>query len=258
MKNFILLLSVCVLSVQPSFSQNADNYAVGNFVKRVEYNTLGGCDMYNLDSKSKLDKIILGMSNFFVEYVFNPSSRDALALRVVKDSLEYKLDVFRLPEYNKVLYKIRKDENLLSTQLNSDSLMTFSQYSELVEKQKDSINSWNHNFKLHKKYGPKPKSFKISERFAIKVHDKVADLIRDFKVIRVKKYDPGTIITIFDGESATFRCVVGDELWSLWVHVPQQKTLELSDLFNQMILEADEGSQGIDEAKYSKLLDEID
>ena len=57
------------------------------------------------------------------------------------------------------------------------------------------------------------------------------------------------------GKSATFRCVVGDELWSLKVHDPQNVVLEMSDLFNMMITESKAG-QPIDEAKYIKLLRE--
>ena len=46
---------VCALSAQTVFSQKADDKEVGNFEKKVEYNTLGGDNMYNVRSKSTFD-----------------------------------------------------------------------------------------------------------------------------------------------------------------------------------------------------------
>lgn len=112
-------------------------------------------------------------------------------------------------------------------------------------------------YKLHEKYGPTPKAFEISERFALKLHDKITTLIRDFKAVRVKEYQPSLVVTVSDGENVTFRCVAGDELWSLMVHNPQGRALKLSNLFSQMVIDAEDGNYKLDEKKYSKLLDKV-
>ena len=55
MKTRNFLFVVCALSAQTVFSQKADDKEVGNFEKKVEYNTLGGDNMYNVRSKSTFD-----------------------------------------------------------------------------------------------------------------------------------------------------------------------------------------------------------
>ena len=186
--------------------------------------------------------------------MYAPTFSEALALRVVKDSIAYRLEISRLPEYNKVLHEIREYQNLYSSPRTEDSSMTFTE--KMLSSYKSRQDSIKYVRELYKSYRPTPASFEISEKFALKLYDKISVLIRDFKAVRVQEYDPGIIITIIDGESVTFRCVAGDELWSLKVHDPQNVVLEMSDLFNMMITESKAG-QPIDEAKYIKLLKKI-
>lgn len=102
---------------------------------------------------------------------------------------------------------------------------------------------------LYKPYRPEPKEFQLSKEFVEKMHGKTATLIDNFKGI-------GIPANIFDGNNVTFRCISEDELWTLSIHCPQRRALQLSELFQQII--ADGFDNKMDESKYLKLLDEID
>lgn len=151
-------------------------------LKKVEYNILGGDNMYNVRSKSTLDEIFFGRTNSFVEYVYAPTFREALALRVVKDSIAYRLEISRLPEYNKVL---REYQNLYSSPRTEDSSMTFTE--KMLSSYKSQQDSIKYVRELYKSYRPTPASFEISEKFALKLHDKIAD--RRSQVYQVAEKD---------------------------------------------------------------------
>lgn len=76
----------------------------------------------------------------------------------------------------------------------------------------------------------------------------MASLINNFKV-------EGIPSLISDGDNITFRCVVGNELWTLTIHSPQRESRQLSDLCKQII--ADSKSHQLDEHTYLNLLDKI-
>ena len=63
----------------------------------------------------------------------------------------------------------------------------------------------------------------------------------------------GMAPTISDGYSVKFRTVVDDEVWSLWIHEPQEIALKMADLCRQII--TDGIANKLDESKYITVLD---
>ena len=53
---------------------------------------------------------------------------------------------------------------------------------------------------------------------------------------------------MLDGEETTFRCVVGDDVWTLTVSKTEGNILELSDLCKRIVEDAEAGR--FDESKY--------
>jgi hypothetical protein len=68
--------------------------------------------------------------------------------------------------------------------------------------------------------------------------------------------DKGRPDRINDGYTATFRCVVEDEVWTLAIHMPTGYMGKLTDIFNQLIKDAE--ANNLDESKYISLLDKVE
>jgi hypothetical protein len=66
------------------------------------------------------------------------------------------------------------------------------------------------------------------------------------------KGDPAGILA---GNTVTFRCVVGDEVWTLTIHDPDNELLRLTDLCNQLI--EDIKAHNVNEANYIALLEDM-
>ena len=147
------------------------------------------------------------------------------------------------------MMSFHSEEPPLPAETSVYSIISFSDFRKAVEYRNSHIRYGNFTEKVYDRYRPEPAIREVSEEFALMLYDKMSVLIRDFKA-------EGKQQLIADGESVTFRCVIGDELWSLNVHEPQNRALEMSDLLNSMITEGDSG-QPIDEAKYVKLLNKI-
>ncbi len=185
-----------------------------------------GFDLYDAKAETYLDRILFGDTRIFAEYIYSPSFRDVLAFRIVKDRCRetYTLQVFRLSNSQEKMREIHQASSTTAPE-------------------------------LYRKYSPKPKSFEVSERFAVELRGEMtAVLMRGFKPM---ERTPGVIEVVSDGESATFRCVVDGELWARRIHMPKNRALQLSDICNKIITDALKGRKP-NEAKYIKLLREID
>ena len=99
---------------------------------------------------------------------------------------------------------------------------------------------------LPKLFKIETRSFSINNQFAEELYKKMASFIDNFKA-------KGTPPIISDGYSTTFRTVVEDEVWLLWIHNPQGSALKMADLCRRIITDAKENQ--LDEAKYLSVLD---
>ena len=205
------------LSIPLLSSQDGVHVSGGRFLKRVEYNKSLSEDKYNLDSKKDIDKEFFGDRNAMVEFLFESPRDEASGFCIVS-------------------------------------------------------NSKNRRFTLEFKYfRPVPKNYRISKQFADLFYQQMVSLIANFKAKRdfpeLSKEDIAYmaqnpdikigIIAIRKGESekVTFRSVVEDELWTLWVEKPQGNALKMLNFCRQMI--ADAKSDKFDEKNYLSLLKEL-
>lgn len=259
MKRVVFSVCVCMTAICAAFSQGSDHFDGGDFKKIIEYNTLGGAETYNVASKSILDKVLFGTTNSFVEYIYNPSSNNTIAFRIVKDAKRdcYTLEVFRLPDSDKVVKLLYRNttETVLPDTMRAEGVFGFN-VSQMVEERNKRISRANSNGQTYKRFSVEPISYRISEGFATKMHDKMAVLIRDFRATRPEKEDPQISIGVAGGDGVTFRCIEGDELWTLNIHLPQKRARQLASVCNQLIADA-ENDKKIDESKYVAMLDEI-
>jgi len=98
------------------------------------------------------------------------------------------------------------------------------------------------------------RSFTVSDEFAEKMYVKMTSLIENFKA-KVRR-DDEYVSLILGGIIVTFRTVVEDEVWSLYIHVPSGNSLKMSDLCRQILDDAK--GEKLNEAKYIKVLDGFD
>lgn len=260
MKAIIILSIIFVFSGNVILSQPIDHKDGGEYVKTVEYNVIiGGVteepSRYNLEHKSILDRIFFGNKNSFVEFVFEDSpegSNEATALRITKNPQgdSYKLEVMRLQNMFEV-YNIQRTLLEKTTPISVPfwvSKVIPRETTEQIRNHNKQAAIFKYNDDLYQSYRPDPKVFIINKELAGKLHWKTSMLIDNFK-------GEGIPAIIADGYEVTFRCVVENELWTLSIHCPQRRALQLSDLFRQII--ADGFDNKIDESIYLRLLDEI-
>jgi hypothetical protein len=260
MKTIIVLLTTFIFSGNTLFAQT-DHTEGGEYLKTIEYNVIAAGETeehanYNLKHKSTIDRIFFGTENSFVEFVFEESSvgsDEAKAFRIIKNRQtdSYMLEVMRLQNLSSVNEKIRNVLLEKATPINVPywlSRAVSTETEERIKAHNKQAAIIKQSGDLYTPYRPQPETFQISREFAEKLHGKTSILIDSFTG---KGIPPG----IFDGYNVTFRCVVEDELWTLSIHSPQEKALQLSGLFRRII--ADGFDNKIDEPKYLQLLDEI-
>ncbi len=261
MKTNIILIIAFIFSANVIMSQSIDHIEGGQYLKTVEYNLLMSgvkeeYDMYNLKHKSFIDRLFFGTKNSFVEFLFVDSgegSNEATAFRIIKSQQDdsYKIEIMHFQNIHK-LYDIRDLLLEKTTPLKIPYWIsaTFSfEIRDRIEEHNKQIAILKNRDDLYEPYRPEPKEFQLSKEFAKKTHRKTVTLIDNFK-------GKGIPPMIFDGNNVTFRCISEDELWTLSIHCPQRRALQLSELFQQII--ADGFDNKMDESKYLKLLDEID
>ncbi|MEA5129172.1 MAG: hypothetical protein VB074_13405 [Proteiniphilum sp.] len=249
----IILLSVMFFFGNIAISQPVVHPNGGEYDKTITYNVLikgipAELSEFNLKHKSILDRIFFGITNSFVEYVFEGSTEginEATAFRLIKSSQDgsCKMEAMRIQNIRKV-YDIRKSISERTTPI----ILPFWLFVGISQEISDQINEHNkqanrfkYNDEIYKPYRPEPETLEISKEFAEELHKKTMMLIDNFK-------GEGEQATITDGHFATFRCVVADEVWALTIHCPQGRALQLSDLFRQII--ADCLDNKFEESKY--------
>ena len=256
----ITLFVIFLFSGNIIISQPVNHIDGGRYLKTIEYNIFNRgiseeFNNYNLEHKSIVDRIFFGSKNSYIEFVFKDSpegSNEATAFRINKNLQDdsYKLEVMRLENMAKV-YDIEKTILEKTTQILLPFWVSKVIPMETAAQMKDHNKQaliFKINDDLYKPYRPDPEVFVISKELAEKLHRKTSMLIDEFK-------GKGISVNILDGYVVTFRCVMEDELWTLSIHIPQGKALQLSDLFRQIT--RDGLRNNIDELEYIKLLDDI-
>jgi len=260
MKRITVVCFVCVFSVSFAFSQNAGEYHDGgHFSKKVEYNFMQN-GVYNVKSKSDIEKLFFGDFNAMAEFYFDPSSEVNPCIpsgfRIIRDSSDtyYILEIKHVSNYREAANEASTEvKKALERQIIDipgklmDSLPgdIFNRIFDLNE------NIFKNKFEMY--YEELPKHFKveiksipISNQFAEKMYNMMVTFINNFKA-------KGIPPTIFDGYSVTFRTVVDDEVWSLGIHMPNGKASLITNLCLDIISDANDGQ--VDESTYLSVLD---
>jgi hypothetical protein len=255
MKKIVIISFLCGFFIPVTLSQNVEND--GDFLKRIEYNLIekGGfefnefttCDVYNLNSKGYKEKLLFGNFNAPVEIFFGEAG-----FRVVRDSLDtsYILEIKRISNYEEASEETREKRHLIDVPVEV--------LNELPRDAFNLIYDYNSNIAINKRYFEElPKHLKvetlslaISDRFAERLYGKMVSFIDNFKARGVP---PSR--TCIDCSSVTFRTVVEDEVWSLWIYEPQGNALKMSNLCRQIMTDVETNT--LDESKYAGLLDEF-
>lgn len=230
------LLSVCLFGV--SFAQKSEVIQSIRYFKTVEPNrTADG--RYNLSGKRyDVEKLLVGDFNALVEYFYAPSFDGAASLRIYRDSLNqtYLLEnkrITNLEEVNDYINKTYPPDNKVRT-------LTLAQWEEIRERSRK-INESINKDRLSR-YRILTRTIPIGDSLADRIYGAVKQVVGNAR----KELKMEGLIT--DGYTAIFRCVLGDELWSLNYHIPEGKYKTLSDLFRQMI--ADVEAECFEEEKY--------
>lgn len=262
MKTFILSV-LFVFNGNLIMPQQPVNHVNGGaYLKTIEYNVLHpgvteDGNMYNLEHKSKFDRLFFGTKNSFVEFVLESTpegNNEAIAFRIInnRQNNSYELEVMRLQNildvyYRKLKYMLVENLTPIYTPFWLTTVVSRETKDRIKEHNKQAALLKNSD-DLYKSYRPEPLRLQICNELAEKIHDKTLLLIENFRGV-------GIPANITDGFEVVFRCVNDDELWTLSIHSPQGKSLRFSDLFRQLIMDSFDNK--INESKYLKLLDEI-
>lgn len=266
MNRFVFMIIMFVFFSQALISQSIDHGKQGgHFFKSSEYNVAErgeklGHPRYNLERKPIFDRIFFSDTNSFVEFIVaNPPSKadSVMAFRIVKDQnlASYKLEIMQTQNGTQ-LYFATKDILRKKTEI----VMPDEWLSKIPIEIQDSIRKHNEEAALYKltdydnelfRYYLVPyQEYPISVELSEKLHDTMATLIHNFKADGI----PRTGFLGYPLE-VTFRCVVGDEVWTLKIMEPQRRALLLSGICTQIINDA--LNNEINESKYLKQLTEL-
>ncbi|MCC8146071.1 MAG: hypothetical protein LIO93_06475 [Bacteroidales bacterium] len=266
MRKIVFWIVLSIFFSQTAISQYVDQTRGGNFLKRTEFNialagvTEDALPCYNLQNKSIVERILFDNTNSFVEFVAENSPKDNIrAFRIVKDRKEYsyKLQIMQIPSADQLYYTTEKYISEKKTKI----VIPDEWLSKIPEEIRDSISKHNEEAALYnskcgdrglfKPYHPESKEYTVGKEFSEKLHDTIAMLIDNFRA-------EGIPVSAAVGYPlhATFRCVVGAEVWSLKITAPQRRALLLSDICTQIMNDA--LNNEINETEYIRKLEEIE
>jgi hypothetical protein len=247
-KKEVLIRSVLLLISFTVQAQMSSEIPDGRpFLKRSEYNSIG-FGLYNVDSKTDIEKLFFGDFNAMVEFFILPSfehHEGAYGFRVFRDSSQHCIIE------SKYITNWRAVISAVSTKFPTRSVHPDE---KLTEEKKNEI--WEYNRKMRdmqqkeslRLYEIASQSFPVNNLFAEKLHEIVVVAIDNF----VGKGEPAVIK---DGYKATFRCVVADEVWTLTVRQPKDQIKRLSDLCIQLI--ENMKTNQMDESNYIELFKNV-
>jgi hypothetical protein len=233
--------------MQPIVSQSSlESSEGGVFIKRIEYNFLHP-GHYNLKNKIGVEKLFFGDFNAQLEFFVEPSFESAFGFRIVRDSsgTSSLLELKRIGNFEEVRSQLDKEY--------PSKGFPAKEISSVSEKEKELARQHNNTVYEKRKaesllrYKVDTIDFSIKNDFAEKLYAATVASIENFK-------GKGIPPIILDGYVVTFRCVVGDEVWTLTIHEPKGELLQLTDICNQIIKDAEANS--LNELKYVELLDE--
>ncbi len=209
--------------------------------------------------KLGIDRKLFGDFNARVEYLLEPSFSETIGCRIYRRATDtaYVLEVKRVDNYKEVEDQVQKEFPTISIPGKEFFAMSEEEHARVLAHNRQ---KWGRMaVERLKRYRIRTISVPISDRLADRLYEATKGEILNIEPEK-KRYtkEGGEIITlIFDGEPATFRCVVEDDtVWTLRYHVPEGAFKILSDLFRAMIADIEAGR--FDETRYQATLDDME
>ncbi|MDR0864784.1 MAG: hypothetical protein LBO74_07620 [Candidatus Symbiothrix sp.] len=245
MKKIFITYFLWIIFIPFTISQNVINS--GLFLKRVESNLLAHT-LYNSQSKGDIEKLFFGNFNAPVEFFYAPSFEDNLGFRVMRDSSDtsYIIEIKCFINYEEAAKEAKEKFHLIEIPIELWNSLPRDAFNLIFDYNSYAAIGKRYSEELHTLLKVETRSFPISDKFAKKLYDKLVSFIDNFK-------GKGVPSLIADGYSVTFRTVVDDEVWSLWIHQPQENALKMANLCRQIITDAE--TNILNESKYIELLD---
>ena len=254
MKKLSVIIFYWIFLVIFAFSQhNRDAFRVS-----MEENWQG--NQPNLESKGNIERLLFGDFNALVEFFYSPAEEAVRifpsGFRIVRDSLG-----------SSCIFEVKYISNFAEAAREASrrhpSIGVGNPFESTEETRRQSSEAFARQRELRLQlFEIETLSFPISKPFVEKLHEKTTALISTFEEenpfppIRTFSEEYGywieSRVIVAGGYSVTFRTVVDDEVWSLWIHAPRNKALEFSTLFRQMIADAKVGE--FDEERYMEIL----
>jgi hypothetical protein len=185
-----------------------------------------------------------------VEYTIR-SPKGQAGLRLFKqspNSPEWMLEVVLFGDYSTEMGAVARETE--QVKIPHWFLEQLSQENrEQIKEHNEKVSVAAINDETYEPYRPEAKVFTL-HHMGDRLYGKVLALINGFR-------GEGIPLGIAGGDSVTFRCVVGDEVWTLRIHVPQKRALQMSNLCRQIIEDAMTGNE-FDEWKYIRMLEPIE
>jgi hypothetical protein len=110
-KKIVSVLSLFCFLIQSGIAQSSfESSEGGRFLKRTEYNFLAP-GLYNLKSKTGVEKLFFGDFNAKLEFFVEPSFEGAYGFRIVRDSTDtsYLLEIRRINNFDEVSAQLSKE-----------------------------------------------------------------------------------------------------------------------------------------------------
>jgi len=263
MKRFFEFLIISILFVSSSFSQNGEHINGGQFSKLIEYNLLILDSVYNHNSKEDIEKRFWGKFNAPVEFYYSRSTEAYPVLfyvagfRILMDSINktYTLEVKHVTNYIEAS-AAASAKFPLSYEVSPEQLVEdIKKHQKLTEeeqkakdKQREEQQAKNRE-ERNRLSNIETISIPITPLFAELVYKKTVSLIDNFS-------SQGLPRPIYGGFRVIFRTVVGNEVWSLNIHVPKGNALKMTNMFEDILNSAIE--KKFNESIYIQSLESFD
>lgn len=238
------------------------------FTKTIEPNrTIDG--KYNFAEKNDEEKLLFGDFNALVEFVLAPSFDGMSGLRIYRDSSSqtFILEVKRIINWKEVNEYINKEYANPSS--GGMKVLLSQEQHEQVRERSRLLNERIKSDRLSR-YRIQTSRSPIGDSLKNVLYTVIKDIIsstaepcsekaigNNFPYSKDLKTEDSLVIVqtvtlTEDGTSSTFRCVVGNQLWTLKNHVTEGKQKDAALKLNQIIKDVEAGI--FDEAKYLEAL----
>ena len=234
MKKILVIYLFCCFFISFTFSQDAVHEGGGQFSKKIEYNILSNIlpqKVYNLSSKGIHEKLFFGDCNSPVEFFIESFFEGEFGFRIKTDSLKKSiiLEIKYIANYREARNEAFRKYPLQIVTWNQSPHLSIEIYNQILSENQEQMNRAYKE--MENLYKIDSCSYFISHQFAYKLYNKIVEMIRNFQA-------KGIPPIIEDGYSVTFRCVVGDEVWTLTIHAPTGQALRMSNICRQIIKDA--------------------